>query len=86
MHGVRGIARDSSKLMEPNKLALDGRTLLLPGTGGSLRALMGGCKVDGSATLRGGEGQRVVLNRWGLRVDPPPPPSEAEIGTHHQCY
>jgi hypothetical protein len=85
MHGVRGIARDSSKLMEPNKLALDGRTLLLPGTGGSLRALMGGCKVDGSATLRGGEGQRVVVNRWRERVDPPPP-SEAEIGTHHQCY
>jgi hypothetical protein len=53
MHGVRGIARDNSKLMEePNELALDGRTLLLPGTGGRLRALMGGCKVDGSATLR----------------------------------
>jgi hypothetical protein len=39
MHGVRGIARDSSKLMEePNKLALDGHTLLLPSTGGRLRA------------------------------------------------
>jgi hypothetical protein len=71
INGVRVVARDTPKLASGfDELALEGdegRTLQLPGTGGSLHALMNGGEgsedIVRSTTLRGSERQCVSVDR-----------------------